>query len=272
MPVIHLDTTDHFAADERKARKAHAAQVKANAPRVADSETFLNSLRADGWNLGGIDLDLVKAHADRVGAAYSPLEFGSAVCNLISETHEAIRHEQIRREEARQRHAKAQRDRITSITTAARDLEHAHKLLDEAEAAGRDPSLVPYYVPATVTSESAADMEPKQLEFTINNQSIEARRDDGIADTAEHDAESLERFGGAQGKRAAKELRAIAKAARDGAAACRANVLTARAELDRRAKAEAANEAAKASVGQTAADVQALLKRVAELEAQMAAR
>lgn len=267
MPVIHYNYENAFAPENRKARKTRIAQIEANAPHVADSERYLEDLRKDGWNLTDVDLDLVEAHADRVGAAYSPMEFGSAVCTLISETHEAIRGERIRREEARQRHAKAQRDRITSITTAAHDLEHAHKLLDDAEAVGRDPSLIPSYVPATVTSESAADMEPKQLEAIIASESASADRDDNNAGKIEHDAESLETWGGAQGKRLAKELRAHAKAARDGAAACRANVSTARAELDRRAKAKEEAESASSSIAQTTADVQELLRRIEELEA-----
>lgn len=267
--IIH-DTTDRFAEAERKARKAQAMRVEAAAPTVADSKRLLDNLRANGWQLDGYDLRVMESHIENVSSAYAPIEVGSNIGNLLFEAAQAIKRERAMRKLAQQRQADEQRGRITSITAAAHDLEQAHAKMDEAESIDVDRSLLPNAKLVTITCEDAHAMGSAELKTAIMRESNSASAEESGAHEADHDAGVLERFGGQQGKRLAKELRAVARNRRNRAAAHRANISTAQAELDGRAKAEQAAEEAHEAIVQTTADVSSLLQRVAELEAQMA--
>ena len=246
---------DPFARDMALQEAEHRQRVQKLAPTVQGDVNALRALQARGWRLdGSADLDAIDGRIAKVVGVYSPMEVGSPVQELVRQARQAVRGERNRRDLENQRAIERQRDRIRDMQAAAKSFERALQLMGQAESIEDRRDTIPRATIQNVTAEGARAMEDVRLRQALAMEEHDGGCFVSGADANEHDAGVLERWGGAQGKRLAKVLRAIAKESREDAATHRANASVLRAEVDRRA------ELAKP------VDVQALRARVAELE------
>jgi len=246
---------DPFARDELARRRQRQARIESMESAVSGNVSTLAKLQARGWTLTDADdLQAIEDAIAKVVRVYRPMEVGSVESELVHGARQAVRAERNRRDLENQRAIERQRDRIRDMQAAAKSFERALQLMGQAESIEDRRDTIPRATIQNVTAEGARAMEDVRLRQALAMEEHDGGCFVSGADANEHDAGVLERWGGAQGKRLAKVLRAIAKESREDAATHRANASVLRAEVDRRA------ELAKP------VDVQALRARVAELE------
>lgn len=251
-------------------------EVPAYSPEAAQAIQRLESLRGNGWNLTEMtspELAAIEADIITVGQGRSIQErdIGSYSTRLMGEAGEALRTERINRELEHQRILKEQRNRVDLITRAAGRIEQAMTDLEHAEGIEDKRYLIAPGPVDVITGERLQKMDDKALKSLAFMETMaEKQTRDGLGKT-EHSAAILEKHGGARGKRLAKVLRAMEKESREALEAHGANVAAIRGEQDARAERAKMEQRAKESIPETAAAVDDLLARVAELEEKLSA-
>lgn len=251
-------------------------ETPAYSPEAAQAVERLESLRGSGWDITektGPELNAIEADVITIGQGRSipEMDINSYSTRLMSEASEALKTERIRRDLEHQRILKEQVDRVDLITRAAGRLERAMTDLERAEGIEDKRYLIAPRPVDVITDERLRGMDGKSIESLAFVESMaEKQTGDGL-DRIEHSASILEKHGGTRGKRLAKVLRVMAKESREALEAHRANIASIRGEQDARAERAKMEQRAKESIPETAAAVDDLLARVAELEEKLSA-
>lgn len=259
------------AISYRVAEHREQEQEQPVTPSAQEALGLLERHDRSGWSLTGLAADELAA-IDAAAVVVSdarPLqerEVGSPTSELLHRCHEAMRQERTRRDLAYQREVGEQRRRIESIRRAAKSIEDAAGLLEQAEAVeDRRAELLPR---PTIEAIDPGTMTDAELQNVIAEDERAAGSMDGYAESMNHVADVLSSVKDQRFRRHARTAEAIAAEAAEDADAHRARIRAARAELDARAERERAEQEADAPA--RAADVSELAARVAELEEQLA--
>lgn len=240
-------------------------------PSVAESLSFLESLRNRGWDLTGMTSEELQDVTDNWTVVYEgrPLrerEVGSHTSQLLYEAETALKAERNRRNLEHQRNVDDQRRRISHILDAAKLIEDAAQRLEWAERiADCRVDLLPRIAIVPLDPEG---VESSELERIAADDDRAAGSWDKYASDVLHAADVLLSVKDQRFRAHAKTLKDIAAEATEDAASHRARAAAARAELNARAERDRQEQEANAPA--KSVDVQALAARVAELEAALA--
>lgn len=243
---------DPFREDAKREARRRQARLEATAPTVEGDMSELTRLQARGWKLGADDdIEAIEGHIARVVDVYKPIEFGSELSDLIHEASTAVESERARRNLEHDLAVARQRDRIRCIRLAATRIEDATKQLEAADGIeDRRAELLPR---ACIGAIDAERMDDAELDRAIQARERDAASRESSAKDWARVAELLLTVKGDAFRRHAKTAKAMATEYAEDAEAYRASAQAARAELESRAASEPD-------------DVDALRKRVAELE------